>query len=143
MMFSQKIFKRINIVALFAIVFASIAPSLSHALAAKQGVNSFVQEICTANGESITIQVVTSQGKQLARQLDIEQKLPSKTKKVISHFNHCPFCGNPNIHMGLEPPSTFIIAALQSHIERLRFVAAAATKSFTTLPPPAQAPPNL
>jgi Protein of unknown function (DUF2946) len=143
MMFSQKIFKRINTIALFAIVFASLAPSISHALAAQHGVNSFVQEICTANGESITIQVVTSQGNKLDTQLDTEQKLPANSKTLISHLNHCPFCSNPSVNTALEPSTTFVIAALQSHIERLGFVASAVTKSFTTLPPPAQAPPNL
>lgn len=143
MMFSQKIFKRVNTVALFAIVFASLAPSISHALAAKQGVNSFVQEICTANGETITIQVVTRQGNKLDTQLDTEQKLPANSKTFISHLNHCPFCSNPSVNIALEPPTTFVIAALQSHIEGVEFVAATVTKSFTTLPPPAQAPPSL
>ncbi|HSR01874.1 MAG TPA: DUF2946 domain-containing protein [Methylophilaceae bacterium] len=143
MMFSKKIFKRINTIALFAIVFASLAPSISHALAAKQGVNSFVQEICSTNGEVITIQVVTSQGRQLATQLNAEQKQTTNPNTLVSHLNHCPFCSNPNTHIGLEPSSSFVIAALQSHSERLEFVAATATKSFTTLPPPAQAPPYL
>lgn len=143
MMFSHKIFKKINTVALFAIVFASLAPSISHALAAKQGVNSFVQEICSTNGEIITIQVVTSQGNKLDTQLDTEQKLPANSKTFISHLNHCPFCNNPNTHNGLEPTSNFVIAALQRHSEQLEFVAATLTVSFTTLPPPAQAPPNL
>ncbi len=143
MIFSQKIFKRINIVALFAIVFASLAPSISHALAAKQGVNSFVQEVCSTNGEVITIQVVTSQGNKLDTQLDTERKLPTNSKTFISHLNHCPFCSNPNTHNGLEPTSSFVIAALQSHSERFEFFAVTLTKSFTTLPPPAQAPPNL
>ena len=143
MMFSKKIFKRINTVALFAIVFASLAPSISHALAAKQGINSFVQEICTTNGERITIQVMTSQGNKLDTQLDTEQKLPANSKTFISHLNHCPFCSNPSVNTALEPPTTFVIAALQRHSEQLEFVAATVTKSFTTLPPPAQAPPNL
>ncbi len=143
MMFSQKIFKKINTVALFAIVFASLAPSISHALAAKQGVNSFVQEICTTNGEKITIQVVTSQGRLLATELNAQKKQSTSTKTLISHLNHCPFCSNPNIHSGLEPSISFIITVLQSHIERPGFVTAVEIKSFTTLPPPAQAPPNL
>lgn len=143
MMLSKKIFKRINTVALFAIVFASLAPSISHALTSTQGVYSFVQEICSANGEVITIQVVTSQGNKLATQFDTERKLPANSKTFISHLNHCPFCSNPSVNTALEPSTTFVIAALQSHSERLEFVTAVEIKSFTTLPPPAQAPPNL
>lgn len=143
MMFSQKIFKRINTVALYAIVFASLAPSISHALAAQQGVNSFVQEICTANGETITIQVVTSQGNKLDTQLDTEQKLPANSKTFISHLNHCPFCSNPNVNTVLEPPLAFIFALRQNHSEQVEVVNVAVTKTFSSLPPPAQAPPHL
>ncbi len=143
MMFPQKIFKRINTIALFAVVFASLAPSISHALAAQKGINSFVQEICSADGEIITIQVVTSQGKQLATELNTEKKQSTNSKTIISHLNHCPFCNNPNIHASLEPTPAFVMALLQSHKEQLLVNVTVVTKSFSTLPPPAQAPPYL
>lgn len=143
MMFSQKIFKRINTIALFAVVFASLAPSISHAFAAKQDVNGFVQEICSANGVKITIQVLTSQDKQLASGFDSEQKLPANPKTFISHLNHCPFCSNPIVHLGLEPPNTFVFSALGNQSQQYELAVSITNSSFKTLPPPAQAPPIL
>ena len=70
-MLPQKIFKLLNTIALFAIVFASLAPSISHALAAKNG-TSFAQEICTSNGQKISIQVITTQGQQLTTELSVK-----------------------------------------------------------------------
>jgi hypothetical protein len=139
MMLTQKLFRQISRIALFAIVFASLAPSISHALAAKQGLNSFAQEICTTDGQNITIQVVTTQGQQLVTEL--EKTTPPNT--VVSHLNHCPFCSNPNVNATLEPPHAFIVAVLKDQAEQLEVPVSTTIPSFIALPPPAQAPPQL
>jgi hypothetical protein len=89
-MLSKKLFNWVHKVALFAIVFASIAPSISHALAAQQGINSFAQEVCTSSGEKITIQVLTTKGQQL--QTGLDSKSTPNPVTVSLHLNHCPFC---------------------------------------------------
>jgi hypothetical protein len=89
-MLSQKLFRWVNKVALFAIVFASLAPSVSHAIAAQQGINSFAQEICSSDGKKITIQVVTTKGQQLQTGLDTTPDANPVT--ITLHLNHCPFC---------------------------------------------------
>ena len=96
-MLSKKLSRLINKLALVAIIFASIAPSISHAIAAQTG-TSFAQEICSSNGKKITIQVLTTKGQQLATQLvakDIGAKLADKTTPtgLQHHLQHCPFCG--------------------------------------------------
>jgi hypothetical protein len=139
MILTQKLIRCISKIALFAIVFASLAPSISHALAAKQGLNSFAQEICTTDGKNITIQVVTAQGQQLATELE---KVPL-TKSVISHFNHCPFCSNPSVHAMLEPSHALIVAVLEAQAEQLEVSIPTTILHFIALPPPAQAPPQL
>lgn len=138
-MLSRNLFRWANKIALFAIVFASLAPSISHALAAKQGINSFAQEICTTAGKNVTIQVITTKGQQLVTELE---KTPS-TKSVVSHLNHCPFCSNPSVNATLEPPHALIVAVLAAQAAQLDVVTTTAIPSFTALPPPAQAPPQL
>lgn len=143
MMLSQKITRFLHKIALFAIVFASVAPSISHALAAQQGINSFAQEVCTSDGQKITIQVVTSKGQQLATSLNAEETNSSTPASIVSHLNHCPFCGNPSINTALEPPQALIVAVLAAQAERVDVSTAIAPPRFSVLPPPAQAPPKL
>lgn len=95
-MLSKKLFRFIHHIALFAIVFASVAPSISHALTIVSNAN-FAQEICTTNGTKIIIQVLTTKGKQLATELPaqtakdgaIQNKAPVG---IQHHLQHCPFC---------------------------------------------------
>ena len=65
-MLSKKLFSFLHKIALFTIVFASLAPSVSHAVAAQNGNNSFTQEICTNSGKVISIQVLTTKGQQFS-----------------------------------------------------------------------------
>lgn len=141
-MLSKKLFAWVHKVALFAIIFASLAPSISHALAAQQGVNSFAQEICTTNGEIITIEVVTTQGQQLSTELGAAEE-PSSPASVVHHLNHCPFCANPNTDNGIEASHTPIIALLETQAQQLVISSHAVLPRFSVLPPPAQAPPSL
>lgn len=142
-MLSRKLFRWMHKFALFAIVFASLAPSISHALAAQQGINSFAQEICTTNGEIITIQVVTTQGQQLATELGAAKK-PSSPANIVHHLNHCPFCSNPNTGYGLDASHTPLIVLLETQAQQLAVsTQAALLPRFSVLPPPAQAPPQL
>ncbi len=143
MILTQKILRGISKIALFAIVFASLAPSVSHALAAQQGINSFAQEVCTSSGETITIQVVTSKGQQISTNLSVDEKGSQSPASVVLHLNHCPFCTNPNTSVGIEPPSLPIINLLAMQEEYLAIAAQPYLPRFSVLPPPAQAPPVL
>lgn len=87
-MLSRKLFSWVHKVALFAIVFASLAPSVSHALASQQ--QGFMQAICGVGGQKIYIQVVTTQGQQLQASLDT--KPGSQPASISLHMQHCPFC---------------------------------------------------
>jgi hypothetical protein len=98
-MLSKKLFNWVHRVALFAILFASLAPSISHALAAQQGINSFAQEVCSSNGEKITIQVITTKGQLLQTGLDSASS--SNPVTVSLHLNHCPFCNASAAHIAI------------------------------------------
>lgn len=119
-MLSQKLFRWVNKVALFAIVFASLAPSISHALAAQQGINSFAQEICSSDGKKITIQVVTTKGQQLQTGLDAQSS--SSPLTVSLHLNHCPFCSAGAAHIAIPSRNTAFALYLAQQVSQQRFV---------------------
>ncbi len=139
-MFSQKIFHCMNKIALFAIIFASLAPSISHALQANNGAG-FVQEVCTTSGNKITIQVLTSQGQQLTTELSVTTQQP--TKNISKHLEHCPFCASHAVAAGLPNGNLEIIALLEITAQKVaKYVTPASTSRYYKTPP-SQAPPYL
>ena len=77
-------------IALLAIVFASLVPSISHALAGQGSTSSFMQEVCGVAGKKVFIQVITTQGNKIETSLNINTS--GKSKTINQHINHCPFC---------------------------------------------------
>jgi Protein of unknown function (DUF2946) len=142
-MLSQKLFKLINKIALCAIVFASLAPTISHALAAQQGLNSFTQEVCTTDGKKITIQVVTSKGQQLTTELNAESTQEKSPTGIQHHLQHCPFCANPSTDAAIQAPHASIIVFLSAQAQHVAATFQVDLPRFFALPPPAQAPPAL
>jgi hypothetical protein len=146
-MLSKKLFRFIHHLALFAIVFASVAPSISHALAAQNSTNSFAQEVCTTNGTKITIQVLTTKGKQLATELPTQLTENANQDKsqtgIQHHLQHCPFCANPSTDATIQVPHVPIVAILSAQAQRIAVNYQAVLPRFSVLPPPAQAPPAL
>lgn len=141
-MLSQKLFRWVNKVALFAIVFASLAPSISHALSAANN-TSFAQEICTTNGTKITIQVLTTKGKQLATELPAQSTENTAPTNIQHHLQHCPFCANPSVDAAIQAPHAPIVAILAAQAQQIAVNAQVVLPRFSVLPPPAQAPPAL
>ncbi len=139
-MLPQNLFKFLNKIALLAIVFASLAPSISHALQANSSAG-FVQEVCTTSGEKITIQVLTTKGQQLATELPAQgsQKSPAG---IQHHLQHCPFCASPSIDAALQAPHAPIIVFLTATAQHIAAATQVISTPFSTLPPPAQAPPS-
>ena len=140
-MLSQKLFRWVNKVTLFAIVFASLAPSISHALAGTNN-TSFAQEICTTSGTKITIQVLTTKGKQLATELPAQSTENKAPTNIQHHLQHCPFCVNPSTDAAIQAAHAPIVAMLTAQAQQIAASVQVATPYFSTLPPPAQAPPS-
>ena len=139
-MLPQKIFNLINTIALCAIVFASLAPGISHALAATNG-TSFAQEICTSNGQKISIQVITSQGQQLTTEFAINKS--EAPKNITMHLEHCPFCASHAVAAGLNNSNLEITAILEMTVQKAAKYAAPVVASCHYKSPPSQAPPHL
>jgi hypothetical protein len=103
-MLSRKLFRWAHKIALFAIVFASLAPSISHALAYQNGTQGFMQEICGVGGQKLYIQVVTTQGQ--AIETALESVSASKSRTINHHLNHCPFCQTGVFNVVIPNPTT-------------------------------------
>lgn len=88
--------------ACFAILLSSLAPSISHAVAAATGMSNGWTEICTVTGAKLV-------------QLDDGQQsgLPAPIEKAV-HFEHCPFCLNHAVSLGLPPTADFVLPSIDS-----------------------------
>jgi Protein of unknown function (DUF2946) len=140
-MLSKKLFMLMHKIALFAIVFASLAPSVSHAVAAQNGSNSFTQEVCSASGKTISIQVLTTKGQQLA--LEFAVKSAPKPASMVMHLEHCPFCGGHFSAATLPASNAIIIAQLAVTAQKTAEYASPVFTNHSYVSPPAQAPPSL
>ena len=138
-MLSKKLFRFINALALFAIIFASLAPSISHALITQNSENSFAQEICNSTGDKIVIQVVTTKGKQIVAEFVADKTSP---KTIIMHMEHCPFCSNSYAAIQLPTSNAQMIAILEKTAHQTAQFSAPITKSPAYKSPPSQAPPS-
>jgi hypothetical protein len=139
-MFSQKLFRLISKIALFAIVFASLAPSISQAFVMQSNSNSFAQEVCSSNGSKLVIQVFTSQGKQLVTEFSINKTQP---KSSTTHLAHCPFCSAGAAAAMIPANNLSIIALLETTAQKAAEYAAPIAFTNTYNTPPSQAPPSL
>ncbi len=138
-MLSKKLFRFVHKIALFAIVFASLAPSISHALQANNGAG-FAQEVCSANGKKIVIPVVTTKGQQLAMEFAVK---PAPTPaSVVIHLEHCPFCAGGATAAALPSHNLEIFALLEITAQKAAEYAAPAVLSRPYNTPPSQAPPR-
>lgn len=125
--------------ALFAIFFASLAPTVSHALASQNDANYFLQTLCNSAGETITIKVVTSKGQQLQTALDV--KPSQQPHEIAQHLNHCPFCANPSAGLAVIPQHHVLLARLNILAQKQVYYQAVALPDVSVITPPAQAPP--
>jgi hypothetical protein len=141
MILSQKIFRLMHKVALFAILFASFAPTISHALVAHGSTNSFLQEVCSASGQKIFIEVVTSQGNLL--QAGLDTKPDSQPISIHYHMDHCPFCHAGVADVAILTPHLEIIALLEAIAQLSTHYITPVVSLNAYISPPGQAPPIL
>ena len=138
-MFSKKLLRFIHQLALFAIVFASLAPGISHALTSQNSFKSFSQEICNSTGDKIVFQVVTTKGQQLSAEFVVEKQTP---KLIDIHLDHCPFCSNSLVSGNLPATNMLIIALLTATAQQIAHDATQMVVSRFYVSPPSQAPPS-
>lgn len=143
-MLTQKILRFTSKIALFLVVFASLAPSVSHALDA-QSSGSFIQEICSSNGSNkIVIQTITTQGQQLSTVLDSKNANERTPANMTHQLEHCPFCsaGAANIAIAPSNAAWLFLLAEQAKAIDLDYVTPL-QPSFIQTAHPSRAPPVL
>jgi hypothetical protein len=88
-------------IASFAILLATLAPAISHAVtAAKNGNSASWAEICTMNGAKLVKVADASSSKPATHQ--------------VSHFEHCPFCLSHAGAFGLPPDNDLQLPVIVS-----------------------------
>ncbi len=126
-------------------VFASLAPAVSYALASHSEPNLF-QEICSANGvkKIVVLQVLTTKGNQLATIFDIKPEA-SETTPISStmsmHFEHCPFCSSHIDVIQTPNLSNALFVAKLNAYQHIPTYASPVTQRVNHRANPPQAPP--
>jgi hypothetical protein len=120
-------------IAMLAVIFASLAPSISHAFPTKNNQPTLLQELCSAQGAKRFIAV----------DLAVDtQKSPSQNQAAM-HFEHCPYCAT---HAGTVAITTTPIALFLAHMnatEHIQIDAQVLPSAFNLVTPPSHAPPAI
>jgi hypothetical protein len=120
-------------IAIAAVVFASLAPSISHAFPVKNNLPTMLQEICSAQGEKRFIAV----------DLAVDtQKTPSQNPATM-HFEHCPYCAtNACTFAMIASPIALFLAEINA-TKHIQTTAQVLPSAFYQITPPSQAPPAI
>lgn len=128
---------------MFAVVFASVAPSVSHALATQNN-GSFLQEICSSNGtKKVVIQTVTTQGQQLSTVFETKNSQENTPASAALHLEHCPFCGAGAVNIAIAPAPAWILMLAEQAKSIHNDYVTPQQPSFIQTAHPTRAPPVL
>jgi Protein of unknown function (DUF2946) len=125
--------KAVSWIAIAAMLFASLAPSISHAFAAKDASQTLWQEICSVQG-----------AKQIASNLGNPTQNGPEQNNMGMHFEHCPYCFSHAGSVGLPAvaPITLFLAVLNSPQAIEAYDSPVVQRFYQNANPP-QAPPHL
>lgn len=99
---------------MLAIVFASLAPAISHAFATQSAPLTLWQEICTAQGTKVISSVITqsADSQNSATQVDLADQ---SAQPHVGALEHCPFCFSHAGAVSLRPSNhVLFVAALNA-----------------------------
>lgn len=139
-MFKRSQQRFVSLIALAAVLFATLAPTISHALesqsnAAQSG--SLWQQVCSAQGiKTIPSVLVSINGKSL-KQND------SQPSKMGMHFEHCPYCFSHAGSVGLPASTTALFLAEINAVEHIDIYASPLVVAYYSNSHPSRAPPSL
>ncbi|HEY3299240.1 MAG TPA: DUF2946 domain-containing protein [Methylophilaceae bacterium] len=139
-MFKRSQQRFVSLIALAAVLFASLAPSISHALesptrAAQKG--SLWQQVCSAQG----IKTIPSVLAPISGKASKENN--SQPNKMGMHFEHCPYCFSHAGSVGLPASSTALFLAEINAVEHIDIYASPLVVSYYSSSHPTRAPPAL
>ena len=132
-MFSLRTKRLASLIAIMAVVFASLAPSISHAFPAKNHQATMLQALCSAQGAKRFV----------ALDLAVDtQKAPSQNQAAM-HFEHCPYCATHAGSVAITASPVTVFLAEINAIEHIPTYAVALPISFYQVTPPSHAPPAI
>lgn len=124
-------------IAIAAILFAALAPTVSHAFLAKNTPQTLWQELCTAQGSKL---VATEIDPGTA---DSQPASPAQDNVGI-HFEHCPYCFSHAGSVGLPPATTaFLFVATGKPAQLTAIYIAPVLPFYQQSANPPQAPPSV
>lgn len=89
-------------IALLAVLFGALAPSVSYALAAQRGGTAQWAELCGVNG--------------VKRVLVAAETPPAPQRDPLQHhIEHCPYCATHGGTFALPPPAALSVAVIGGH----------------------------
>ncbi len=137
----QRSYQRIaSFIALVAVLFAALAPTVSHALEAKNGQPNLWQEVCSAQGiKQIPLNGDSTNRPSKVSSPDKDQQFPNK---MGMHFEHCPYCFSHAGSLALPPSSISLWLTQANAIALIDDYASPILVSYTSSTPPSRAPPH-
>lgn len=116
-------------IACFAILLVALAPSISHAFAAKKASSKEWTEICTSTGVK---QVIVTAG---------ENAKPFSPGKHDQHSEDCPFCRTQGDSLGPPPAGAIFVFGPDTSLSYPFLFYQAPRPLFTWAPAQSRAPP--
>lgn len=124
-------------VALLVILFAALAPAVSHAFATESTPLTLWQEICTAQGTKFVSSVVTLSSEQSASAQDDQSMQPH-----VGALEHCPFCTNQIAAVSLPPGNHVLFVAALNTADRPDIYQAPVVQTYFQSAHLSRAPPH-
>lgn len=129
-MLKSRINRLASWLALVAVVFASLAPTISRALPVEVSI-SFQQEVCDSQGVKHSVRVDFATENKSA-----PQQVPS-----AMHLEHCPYCAAHMSHvMAAKTPLIVFLSALNS-VHRIDIYTPPVVQAYYPVSHPSHAPP--
>ena len=129
-MFKSTLNRLASWIALIAIIFASLAPTISYALPTTNAA-SFQQEICDAQGVKRIVSV----------DFGVEQKSSPDQNQSPMLLEHCPYCVSHMTHVGATNRQVTIFLAELNAVSRVDIYSAPLVQAYFPISHPAHAPP--
>lgn len=140
MLFGRRL-KSISTIVLILVLISALAPLLA-SFASPASAKSFVQEICSKNGERFFLNVVTTKGNKISTLINV--KTEQKQASLTHQFDHCPFCSFATDHTAVATVNVPYLFFQQAQ-SKLLFDSGDAPRSsfFLNKSHPTRAPPNI
>lgn len=129
-MFNVSMNRLASWIALVAIIFSALAPTISHAFPIKTSA-SFQQEVCDVQGAKRLLSV----------DFTAEKKSVPTQNQATTHFEHCLYCASHMTHVGaIKAPLISFLSQLNA-VSRIDIYTAPLVQAYYPVTHPSHAPP--